>query len=123
MLTALFLTHQAKASAPSGLSSTLATSSTVLVGPSVFSVASSTSQLFVSSTSCSSRVISTYGKDITLWFSNSPISSTTLNSSLATGVLQLASTTVAYDSGVYGCGYVSAYGYVSSTTLTIQEYR
>ncbi len=121
-LTMLFLTGKAFGSAPSGLYSTIATTSQVTVGPNKPNVASSTVPVFLNAPNCASRVITTYNSEIKLLFSNSMFSSTTPNPSATFGHTQLASTTVVYDSGQYGCGYVNAYGF-ASTTITISEFR
>ena len=121
-ITTFLLTNKSFGSAPSGLYSTLATTSQVTVGPSKPNVASSTVAVFVDRPNCAARVITTYASEVKLLFSNSMISSTTPNPSATYGHTQLASTTEVYDSGQYGCGYVSAYGF-ASTTLTISEFR
>jgi hypothetical protein len=98
-------------SAPSGLQGTLATSS-------IMSVATTATQLFATST-CSARIISTAGKAIMLTFSDyanqSPLSTF--------GHIQPASTTVAYDSGLYGCGLVKAYSFDNATQVTVSDVR
>jgi hypothetical protein len=72
---------------------------------------------------CRARVISTTGESaIMVLFGDSvtaDLSSTTMSGSK--GHWQAASTTVAYDSGLYGCGklYVRAY---AATTLTVSEF-
>lgn len=103
----------AKASAPSGLPATMATSSTIVVGT------SSITTLFADNLMCSSRVISTVAQPIMLSFG--AMSSTTPSGTI--GHYQAASTTVAYDSGIYGCGLVSAYGFNASTTITKSEFN
>ncbi len=122
-ITALLFTQQSFGSAPTGLPSTFATTSTVTVGPSVASTASTTVPVFGTITACASRVITTVAQPIMLLWSNAPISSTTANPSALFGHEQLASTTVVYDSGQFGCGYVNAYGYTASTTISISEFR
>lgn len=112
--------------APAGLTSTLATTSTITVGPSNVSLASSTVPIFLSSgtnNACQSRIVTTYGKDVTLMFSNTMFSSTTANPTASLGHLQLASTTVTYDASIWGCAFVNAYGLGASSTLTISEFR
>lgn len=106
----------ASASAPSGLMSRVATTSTIAVGPNVNTVPTS---LF-GTTQCSSRVISTASENIYLSFAS--VGSTTISVSgyPKLGFVQLASTTVAYDSGIYGCGLVSARA-VATATITIME--
>ena len=104
--------RQVSASAPSGLPATIATTSTVIIGPGNSMTAFATS-------SCSARIISTVAQPVMLTF-------TDLAGQSPTGVfghLQGASTTVAYDSGVYGCNLVRVYGFVASTTITISESR
>lgn len=82
-------------------------------------------KLFDSSSACTSRVISTLGKPIMLSFGevvkddNYYVASSTLSATL--GHLQSASTTVAYDSGIYGCGEWYAYGHDASTTIITLE--
>lgn len=100
-------THLAFASAPSGLPATVATTSSIAVGTSTLSTT-----LFVPST-CSARIITTVAQPIMLSFS--AISSTTITQTV--GHLQGASTTVAYDSGIYGCGRVNAVGITYSASL------
>lgn len=107
----------AYASTTSGLPARVATSSTIFVGPNLVTATTSRTTLFTADGTCVTRVISTVGQPILLSFDN--VSSTTPNG--ATGFIQAASTTVAYDSGQYGCGLVSAYGYSASTTITIME--
>jgi len=84
--------------------------------------------IFAVNTACSSRVISTVGRDITLTFSTSTDLASTNEPTATYGHVQLASTTVVYDAGVWGCGLVQAFGYeVSSsdatTTISTTEYE
>lgn len=73
-------------------------------------------QLFSTST-CASRIVTTSGdSDIRLSLSENGKAS--LSSTV--GVAQLASTTVAYDSGLYGCGRVDAYAFASSTVTVVE---
>jgi hypothetical protein len=65
---------------------------------------------------CASRVISTTGNAIMLSFATS-----TLNPSGTEGFYQGPSTTVAYDSEQYGCGYVVAAS-LSTTTISVAEF-
>lgn len=122
LILSIFNVFPAFSAAPEGIPATLATSSSATVGPQTVSVASTTASVFLGTSNCASRVISTQGFDVRLMFSNSQFSSTTANPTAAIGFLQLASTTVVYDASVYGCGFVNAYG-LASTTLTISEYR
>lgn len=117
----LFLTlstpSKSLGSAPSGLVATVATSSLMQVG--------STSPVTLLATStCTARIITTYSVPITLTHSNNLGKSPTATF----GHLQAASTTVVYDSGLYGCGLVKAYGFeasaaVASTSITVTETR
>ena len=112
----------ASASAPLGLVATVATSSTRVVGPSTAYNAilgdymgTTTNETL---TPCDSRIISTTGGAIMISFGS--LASTSLSGSQ--GSYQAPSTTVAYDSGLYGCGYWLFYAY-ASTTITISETR
>lgn len=72
--------------------------------------------------SCKSRVIGTKATPIVILFgdpTNGNLSSTTLNGT--TGFVQGASTTVAYESGIYGCGKWTGYA-AASTTITVSEF-
>lgn len=70
--------------------------------------ANTNKQIATSTANCNARVITTSGESgIRLIFgdtTNRGLASTTLSSTF--GHLQLASTTVVYDSGLYGCGNV-----------------
>ncbi len=104
-------------SAPSGLPASQRVATTTSVGP------QQNITLFNANPNCSSRVISTAGRGIVLLFAdptNGDVSSTTLSSII--GFSQAASTTQAYDSGIYGCGRMVAFGLVSTTTITIAEF-
>jgi hypothetical protein len=65
---------------------------------------------------CASRVVSTLGLPIYLSFKSS-----TLNPAAARGHVQSASTTVAYDSAVYGCGAIVAAA-SATTTVAVAEF-
>lgn len=110
-------TRFANASAPSGLPATVATSSTIAVGTSTKATI-----LFAGDGTCSARIITTYAQPVMLSFA--AVSSTTISQTV--GHLQAASTTVVYDSGLYGCGLFTAIGEVystalASTTITLTE--
>ena len=96
--------------APSGVVAEMATSSTVAVGP------QQNKTVFAEKSFCAGRVVSTAGQSIMLSF-NSGVTPANL-----VGHYQAASSTVAYDSGIYGCGDVVVYGPASST-ITIAESR
>ena len=105
-------------SAPPGLPSLNSTSS-------VMTITTSALTIFSDSPFCSSRVISTQDQPIMLAFGEAgdfTVASTTISGSV--GLLQPASTTVAYDAGIYGCGRVSAIaGDNVSSEVTVVEYR
>jgi len=92
------------ASAPSGLSTTIATSSKLAVSATPF-VAIATS------TNCAARIISTTGAEIRLTFTEL----TGDTPSGTKGYSQAASTTVVYDGGQFGCGAVKVYSFGNST--------
>lgn len=97
----------AGASAPSGLPATVATTSVSLLTTTV-------NTLFSTST-CAARIITTSSQGIMLTFSDYSGQSPTA----LFGHYQAASTTVAYDSGQFGCGLVKAYSFANATaTLT-----
>ena len=104
-------------SAPSGLNASLAIATTTVVG------SQENKTIFSLNPQCTSRVIGTAAQAILVIFgdpTNGDVSSTTLTGSI--GFTQAASTTIMYDSGTYGCGRWSAYGYASST-ITTTEFR
>lgn len=100
----------AGASAEPGVASTVATSSSV-------AVTATAKEVFATST-CLSRVISTASSTIRVTFSN--FSNQTPTAFF--GHVQAASTTVAYDSGLYGCGLLKVYSYEPSL-ITVSETR
>ena len=103
--------------ATSGVPSVLAIATTTAVGP------QQVKTIFSANSQCTSRTVGTAGQAVMLTFgdpTNGDVSSTTLTSMV--GHWQGASTTVNYDSGVYGCGRWSAFG-VASTTITTSEMR
>ncbi len=100
----------ARASAPAGIPASVATTSPAIVG-------TTASTIFATST-CTARIISTQASPIMLTFGDNQGATPTGGY----GNWQAASTTVAYDSGLYGCGAVKAYSYTAST-LTLTETR
>lgn len=98
-------------SAPSGLPSTVATTSSPTVGTTAVLV-------FATSTNCASRVISTRQDAIRILFSD--YAGQTPSDTI--GHVQAASTTVAYDSGIYGCNAVKIYSYATQV-ITVTETR
>lgn len=114
-------TETALGGAFTGTAARVSYATTTVVGPQGAGVVRT--QIFAMNTSCKSRVISTDGTSaIRISFNNIPttgnVGSTTLGASV--GTIQLASTTVAYDSEIYGCATWNAWGY-ASTTLTLTE--
>lgn len=92
-----------------GIIPQVATSSLMQVGP------SSAVTLFTKASNCTARIISTGANPIMLSFSS------VLTPAAQVGHYQAASTTVAYENGVYGCGQMSAYGYAASTSITVTQ--
>lgn len=76
-----------------------------------------------SATKCDARVITTTGSNIFISFGEPTTVGNISSSTLANGVghLQATSSTVVYDSGLYGCGTWHAWGPASST-ITISEF-
>ncbi len=102
----------ARASAPSGLQTTVATST-------AYVISTTAKTIFATSTNCSSRIITTTTNPIMLTFSDNQGKVPTATY----GHLQSASTTIAYDSGIYGCNAYKAYGFDTSSNLTLTETR
>lgn len=101
--------YKAHASAPSGLPATVATTSQQAL--------TTTASLVFATSTCAARVVSTTGTSgIMLGFSDKQGFVPTGN----VGHWQPASTTVAYDSGQYGCGAVRIYSFVAQT-ITVSE--
>jgi hypothetical protein len=105
--------------APQGLPATIGAATSVTVGT------STPMTLTATSTGCASRIITTGAQAIKISF-DWKLASTSLDKNI--GHLQLGSTTVAYDSGLYGCSVVTARGIYqggdvagsnSSSTVTI----
>jgi mitochondrial fission protein ELM1 len=111
-------TNKASAEAVPGTAATVATSSTLAVGPgnNMYAFGTTTRE---GNYQCAARIISTTGQPIMISFAS--LSSTTLSQTV--GHQQAASTTVAYDGGIYGCGYMTIRGLNSSTTITTAETR
>lgn len=119
--TALFLTAVAfyfvqgsflvRGSAPDGVPATVATST---VSQTV--TAGTAELLFATSSDCAARIIGTAGGAIRLTFSDTLGARPT---ALA-GHVQAASTTVAYDSGLYGCHAIWVYPYVTEPLTTTE---
>lgn len=97
-------------SAQDGVVAQLSTTTLATVGPGV-------ATLFATSSTCTTRVVTTLAQPVMISF-DSAFAPTGVR-----GHLQGASTTVAYDSGLYGCGVWRAASYVSSTTIILSEFR
>lgn len=113
---ALFVVFQSKevsGGAFTGSAAVISTATTTTVGP------DTNVTIFSKKTSCTSRIITTnYGA---IRFTTGDVTgfgSTTLAN--GNGMVQAASTTVAYDSGLYGCGLWTAEA-LATTTITIVE--
>lgn len=99
----------AGASAPSGLQATVATSS--------YQGVSGTQAVLFATSSCSARIVSTASTSIMLTFRDQDIPTAFY------GHFQAASTTVAYDSGQYGCAGWRVFGFAPAGGITISESR
>ena len=114
----LSIAQKVDAGAPSGLPASQAVATTTTVGP-----ANNDTLIFAATTRCNSRIVRTQGQEIILLFdepTNGDLASST--NSFVAGFVQLASTTVAYDSGIYGCGRLTGYA-SASTSITAAEFR
>jgi hypothetical protein len=113
---------QALGGAFTGSAAYLQMATTTVVGP---QDASDTIFSAKSDNSCKSRVVTVPGSatgGINIIFgdpTNGDISSTTLSGAI--GHYQAASTTVAYDGEIYGCGRWTAYAWATST-LIVSEF-
>ena len=106
MLCAVVIFNEARlasASAPSGLPATV-----IFVGSST--VSTTAIVLNATTTNCAARIVSTGSNPVMLGFTGA--NGTTTNAT--TGLWQAGSTTVAYDSGLYGCGLLTAYSALGS---------
>lgn len=98
---------RSNASSAPGLGATVS-SSTIKAVSSTASIVSATSTY-----TCAARVISTQGSAVMLTFTQA-FGETPTGSY---GSWQPASTTVAYDSGLYGCNAISAYSYTAQNIM------
>jgi hypothetical protein len=103
-------------SAQDGLYASLQSSATTTVNTAV------SIKIFDASTSCNARIIDAPDTDITITLGNpsTGIASSSLDATIA-HVRQSGTTTVAYDSGIYGCGEWWAYA-GATTTLNVTEF-
>ena len=108
----LFQPDSTNASAPAGAQAPVATSSAITM-PANSAVA------IAATSSCAARIITTSGQAVMLTFSSRSGQAAPTGSY---GHIQAASTTVAYDSGLYGCDLLRAYSF-GAQALTISESR
>ncbi len=78
----------------------------------------STATSAIATSTCTSRIVSTGGSAVMLTFSD--YSNQTPTGSF--GFLQAASTTVAYDAGLYGCGLFKIFSFTSQL-ITVSDVR
>lgn len=110
LLFAFSYSNLVTASAPSGLPATVASSSAPRV--------TSTQSLVIATSSCSARIISTATSSVRITFSD-------IQGAVPTddrGHWQGASTTVAYDSGLYGCDAVRVWSQ-SAQIIEVSDVR
>ena len=102
----------ASASAPSGSPTNNATTTPLLA------TAVTPLLAIATSTSCNSRIISTTASPIMLTMGDQA----GLRPNGSTGYIQAASTTVAYDGGLFGCGAVFVFSFTTAT-ITVSDMR
>ena len=103
----------AQGSAPSGLTASHATSSTITAATNASRVA------FATSTNCASRVMQSNGT-VRLKFADD----NGLALSATVGFrLTATSSLMAFDSGIYGCGQVTVWAEDATTVITVSEFR
>jgi hypothetical protein len=107
---ALMQAQVADGSAFPGQQAKLQIATTTILGP-------GTVTLFEASDFCLNRVITTQGSEIKVLFGDA-IGLTATSVSATVGHLQAASTTVSYDSGLYGCGKMVGRASASTTVTT-----
>lgn len=107
----MFFSSNALAGAPSGLPATVATTSQQVI-------TSTASLVFATSTTnCAARIVSATASGH-LMISFSDLQGIVPTATL--GHIQATSTTVAYDSGIYGCGAMRIYSPVTQTITVTQ---
>ena len=106
----LFQAHKADASAPAGARASIATSSAVTM-PAITVV------MIAASSSCAATIVQTGASALTLQFGDRKGSTLTGFNGTA---LQAASSTVVYDSGLYGCDAIRGYSYIAQP-ITITQ--
>lgn len=96
--------------APDGTQSRVATSSMLAL------TTNTATRIFATSTNCMGRIVSTNGTAVSLSFSEFKTDVPTGSS----GVYQAGSTTVAYDSSIYGCNAINAYSYATNPIYVME---
>ena len=107
-----------KAESIPGVPASIATTTNLSVGPAATLAIASTTNSSGSPATCASRIISTGSSAVMLTFTDKQGQSPTG----LFGYWQAASTTVAYDSGLYGCDAVKVYSYTAQN-ITVSEAR
>ena len=105
--------QEVQGSAPSGLQLNLATSSLIALKPTPILV-------FATSTNCGSRVITSTSTEILIQFGD--IASSTATDIIPFAHKQFSSSTVEYDSGIYGCGAWRVQG-ITAGRIHVSEFR
>lgn len=103
-----------------GLTASLDVATTTTVGPQAVRRVT----LFSQKTDCEARIVTTTGNSAIMINFGEPSTPGNLSSTSVSGTAghwQAASTTVAYDAELYGCGLWTAYGY-ASTSVTVSEF-
>lgn len=106
-------TNVSVGSAPMGLAATVGSSS-------VYALAASTAASIVATSSCTARIITTSGATGGMMLTFGDYAAQTPTATF--GHYQAASTTVAYDGGIYGCGLVKAFSFAAQT-ITVSDVR
>lgn len=98
----------ARSAAPDGVFGLVATSTNPTVD--------TTARVVFATSTCSARVVSTTASPVMMTFADGYTPTATY------GHVQGASTTVAYDASLYGCGQVRIYSFVAGN-ITVSEIR
>lgn len=106
------VSESAHANSNGGIPVVMATSSNPSLG--------TTAVLLFATSTCQSRIITTYANPVMLTFGDGPGTGT--GPTAIFGHLQAASTTVVYNADTYGCGAYRAYQF-GTAAITISEFR
>ena len=98
-------------SAPSGLASTVSTSTSQ-------TVTGTAGVIFATSSNCASRIISNPSGAIIMTLSDRIAQTPTVTF----GVVQATNTTIVYDSGLFGCGLWKAIGFITNEITTVETF-